>query len=291
MTLTIHVGAHKTASTHLQQSLRSVMPQMQAAGIHYSDAAHWRGWPMRLAAALEDGPQGQQLLRRLRARFDPIDEFWPHQILSEENILGTLRPDSLMGDRFIYPQAERRMNRLCGAFRRRPATVCLGVRNPLDFFNSAFSMRVMGGRALVWEDYLDGYDPATVSWTGLARRLLAARGVARLIVWRYEDYAALRPALLARLLPADVAAAVPDGPRAVVGLSQAAYDDFLRRAMDDIDADLTQLAREAEQRHPRGEGNPRLTLGDAALAAACADAYAADMETLAALPGVEFLRP
>lgn len=291
MTLTIHVGAHKTASTHLQQSLRSVMPQMQAAGIHYSDAAHWRGWPMRLAAALDDGPQGRRLLRRLQARFDPIDEFWPHQILSEENILGTLRPDSLIGDRVIYPQAQRRMNRLCGAFRRRPATVCLAVRDPLDFFTSAFSMRVLGGHALVWEEYLDGYDPATVSWTGLARRLLAARGVARLIVWRYEDYAALRPALLARLLPADVAAAVPDGPRAVVGLSQTAYDAFLRRAMEDVDADLAEIARAADQQYPRRDDHARLITGDAALAAACAAAYAADMDTLAALPGVEFLRP
>ena len=291
MSLTVHVGAHKTATTHLQQSLRSVLPQMQAAGIHYSDGSHWRGGPLRLAAALDDGPQGQQLLRRLRARFDVIDEIWPRQILSEENILGTLRPDSLIGDRFIYPQAERRLNRLCGAFRRRPVTVCLAVRDPLDFFTSAFSMRVVGGRALVWEEYLNGFDPAAVSWTGLARRLLAARGVAQLLVWRYEDYAALRLALLARLLSADVAQAVSDLPRAVVGLSQAAYDEILRRAMEEIDADLTEIAREAQERHPRSATSPRLRTGDAALAAACAAAYAADLEDLARLPGVEFLRP
>ena len=43
MSLTIHLGAHKTASTHLQQTLRGLIPRMLASGIHYSDVQHWRG--------------------------------------------------------------------------------------------------------------------------------------------------------------------------------------------------------------------------------------------------------
>lgn len=291
MSLTVHIGAHKTASTHLQQSLRALIPQMQAAGIHYSDGSHWRACSPTLSAALNDGPEGPKLLRRLQARFDAIHQIWPMQILSEENILGTLRPDRLLGEDSIYPQARTRLNRLCGTFRRRPMTVCLAVRDPLDFLISAFSMRVTGGRALVWEEFLDGFDPATLSWTDLAARLLSANGVARLLVWRYEDYAAVRPVLLSHLLPADLAGAVADGPRALVGLSQAAYDHFLRRAIEDIDADLAELAREAEQLHPRSAGHPRLQPASAALAADCAAAYAADIGTLAALAGVELLHP
>ena len=51
MSLTIHLGAHKTASTHLQQTLRGLIPRMLASGIHYSDVQHWRGGVTRLGAA------------------------------------------------------------------------------------------------------------------------------------------------------------------------------------------------------------------------------------------------
>jgi hypothetical protein len=92
-------------------------------------------------------------------------------------------------------------------------------------------MQVMGGHELLLADYLGGFDPVRLSWTGLAKRLLAVRGVARLVVWRYEDYAAVRPQILARMLPESLAARADDPPAAIVGLSQPAYADVLERAI------------------------------------------------------------
>lgn len=292
MSLTIHVGAHKTASTHLQQTLRGLIPRMLSAGIHYSDVQHWRGGVTRLAASLGDGPQLARLRGRLRWRLDATAATWPEVLISEENILGSLRRDGLMGaGNVIYPDARRRMARLCGMLRHRPATVCLAVREPCDFLTSAFSMQVTGGHELMLADYLGDFEPAGLSWTDLARRLLAVRGVARLVVWRYEDYAAVRPQLLATMLPPAVAAAAEDPPAAIVGLSQEAYQAVLLQALDRPEADLAMLAREAKARHPRRDMADRLQLVDEATALRAGQAYAADLAELARLPRTTLLLP
>ena len=237
MSLTIHVGAHKTATTHLQQTLRGLIPQMLATGIHYSDIQHWRGGLTRLAVALGDGPGPARLRGRLRRRLDATSAIWPEMVISEENILGSLRREGLMGaGGVLYPQAGRRLARLMGMLRHRPATICLAVREPCGFLTSAFSMQVLGGHELLFADYLGDFDPARLSWTDLARRLLATGAAARLVVWRYEDYPAVRPQIAREAkarFPRDSGAGRLD----LIDAETAA------RARAAHDADLAQLAR------------------------------------------------
>ena len=292
MSLTIHLGAHKTASTHLQQTLRGLIPRMLASGIHYSDVQHWRGGVTRLGAALADGPDAARLRGRLRRRLDVTCATWPEVMISEENILGSLRRDGLMGrDHVIYPQARARVGRLTGMLRHRPATVFLAVREPCAFLTSALAMQVTGGHELLLADYLDDFDPARLSWTHLAERLLSVRGVAHLVVWAYEDYRAVRPQILRRMLPAALAAGADNPPPAIVGLSQPAYAEVLEQAAARPGADLARLAREAKARHPRGPDAPAPDLVDPDTASRCRDAYAADLERLGALERTTLLRP
>ncbi|MFC0342428.1 hypothetical protein [Paracoccus niistensis] len=292
MSLTIHLGAHKTASTHLQQTLRGLIPRMLASGIHYSDVQHWRGGVTRLGAALGEGPDAARLRGRLRRRLDVTCATWPEVMISEENILGSLRREGLMGEgHVIYPQARARVARLTGMLRHRPATVFLAVREPCAFLTSAFAMQVMGGHELLLADYLDGFDPARLSWAHLAERLLSVRGVARLVVWPYEDYGVLRPQILAQMLPGALAAGAENPPPAIVGLSQPAYAEVLERAMAQPHADLARLARDAKARHPRGPASPAPKLMDPETASRCREAYAADLERLAALECTTLLRP
>lgn len=292
MSLTIHVGAHKTASTHLQQTLRGLIPGMLAAGIHYSDVQHWRGGVTRLAVALGEGAEAARLRGRLRRRLDVTCATWPEVVISEENILGSLRRDGLMGgDQRVYPQARARVARLAGMLRHRPATICLAVREPCALLTSAFAMQVTGGHELLLADYLGDFDPARLSWSDLAQRLLSVRGVARLVAWRYEDYAALRPRILSAMLPQALVDRASDPPAAIVGLSQPAYQAVLDQALDRPGADVAQLAREAKARFPREAGAPRLDLFDPGTAARARAAYAADLAQLAQLPRATLLGP
>ncbi|WP_134727251.1 hypothetical protein [Paracoccus luteus] len=317
MSLTVHVGAHKTATTHLQSTLRAMIPALLRAGVHYSDVVHWRGdramdaglirladrlarrapaaapspfrpQPGGAAARGADPLRGDQ--KAVARVLDGIVANWPQVVLSEENILGRIRSDRLFGaDNTIYPSAGPRVDALGAVLRRRPMRLCLSIREPAGFLTSAFAMQVLGGRELLFDAYLDGFAPDLLSWSGLAERLLAVPGVAGLTVWRYEDYPAIRPALFDRLLPSGVAAVAPDLPAVNVSMSQDAYEALRARAMAKPGGDLRGMARRAARQFPRRPGERMLDVVDAALARRCAQAYAEDCARLAAMPGVDLL--
>lgn len=322
MSLTVHVGAHKTATTHLQSTLRAMIPALLAAGTLYSDVAHWRGArelaggvsrlsarmarreagapPSPFRAGTEPGAEAaadrcsgtplggdQQAIAQV---IDRMVDIWPQVLLSEENILGGIRSDRLFGaGSLLYPDARARIDALALMLRRRPVRLCLSIREPSGFLTSAFAMQVLGGRQLLFEDYLNGFRPEALSWSGLAERLLSVPGVAGLTVWRYEDYPAIRPAIFDRLLPPGLARAAPDLPAVNVSMSQDAFDAVRRRAMDDTDADLTRMARRAARQFPRRPGERTLQVVDPATARLCAAAYAEDCARLSAMAGVDLL--
>ena len=71
MALTIHLGAHKTASTHLQQSLKVAQDALQAGGVFLADPSMLRDeGPIPLAQALAEGPgrAGDKASREALAR-------------------------------------------------------------------------------------------------------------------------------------------------------------------------------------------------------------------------------
>lgn len=292
MALTIHLGAHKTASTHLQQSLKVAQDALQAGGVFLADPSMLRDeGPIPLAQALAEGPgrAGDKASREALAR---LRDACPHLLISEENILGGTARGKLFSSRgLIYPFAVRRVRQVIALAGGGPATLFLGLRDPASFLVSAFALQLSFGNEIVLSDYLGGRNPARLGWAGLVRRLAEIPEVARLVVWRYEDYAALRPQILARMLPQDLARAVPDPAPANESLTQPGYLWFRRQAMADSDADLRILVQRARRRFPRSAGHPPLRLLGEAVHARSQAFYAAEIQRLRALPKVEFLEP
>ena len=290
MALTIHLGAHKTASTHLQYSLRLAQPALMRGGVFYADPTQLRhpGLPLTDALATDEA----RYLDVVTARLAQARAVYPELLLSEENILGGTRSGRICGPNgFVYPMAVARVRRTIELAGGGPATLFLSVRDPAHFYVSAFALQMTYGAEVEFETYLADRDPTRIGWVGLVRRLASIAGVARVVVWRYEDYAALRPRLLARLLPPGTAGLVPDPPPANESVTQAGYEWFVKRALGDSDTDLRVLVRRARNRFPRAEGHaPMRPLDDAAYARS-AQRYAVQVAQLCDLPKVEFLLP
>ncbi len=292
MALTLHLGAHKTASTHLQQALCAARPALRRGGVFYADPWSLRGQGVDLARLLTAGAASPAEMARFSAILADARETNPDLLISEENILGrTGRRRLVDRDGRLYPDAEARLQQVIALAGGGPASVFLSLRDPAAFNLSVFALQVGKGNEFDLKMFLNGRDPARIDWAGLVGRLRAVPGVARLVLWRYEDYPALRPRLLARLLPPALAVAVPDPSPANESLTQAGYDWFLRRAMDEPDADLRSLARHALMRFPRAQGHGPLRLLSEAVRARSAAAYARDLAALAGLPGVELMAP
>lgn len=292
MAVSIHLGAHKTASTHLQYSLRLGREALRAKGVFLAEPSMLRdagAIPLEQALAEGEGSAAQDLCRQ---QLDRLRGAAPDLLLSEENILGGTRRGTLFSRRgLVYPFAARRLRQTIAMAGGGPVVLYLALRDPADFQVSAFSLQVLLGNELELAPYLQGRDPVRVGWSGLVRRLAAVEGVARIVVWRYEDYPVLRPRLLDLMLPEGVAATLPDPPRSNESLTQPGYDWMLRRAMADSEADLRDLARRARRRFRRGDGHPPLRLLDEATRIRSARAYAAEIARIRTLVGVTLLEP
>lgn len=291
MALSIHLGAHKTASTHLQFSLRQIREPLRAGGLCYLDAAVLRDGPLDLSRLLAEGeasPAAPAFCEALRGQRTGCADL----LISEENILGGTRRGKLFSRRgVLYPFAVRRLRQVIGLAGGGPATLYMSIRDPAAFTVSAFALQVAWGNEIDLAAYLCGRDPARVGWLGLVRRLAAMPEVARVVVWRYEDYAALRPTLLRRMLPAGLVPAVPTPPPSNQSLTQPAYDWLVARLLAGDETPARILADQARRRFPRAEGHGPLRLLTEEDQQRSALHYAGELALLQGLPGVELLAP
>lgn len=292
MTIRIHIGAHKTATTEMQHALRSVRLRLEEAGVSYRGPGGLRGnWiALRRALLHVDSDEHNHAQMRLRSWLGRAQ----HYLLSEENILGSAHRRQVFGPgNRLYPFAEVSITRLLALMGNPEVELFLAIRDPAEFVTSAYGQVLREGVAMAIEDYVQGYDVAAFSWADLAARLTACPGVTRLVCWRYEDYAALRPRIMSELLGKEAAALVPPMASHNAGISEAAYQQFCTWIMDDVDIELSfvDLLQRARAAHPKKPGEPGMRPLPPEVYANSRMAYPRDVAALQAMKGVTLLLP
>lgn len=287
----IHLGAHKTATTHMQLCLGNARRQLRQRGVRYFGPRNLRE-PPGLATALADTAR-DRLTNHWRAGLAARLTDCRLAVLSEENILGTMAPDLLFGaNGAIYPAAAGRVARLLDFAGGHPATLFLAVRNPTDFVASAYGMHLAGGNPPVLSEYIGNFRVPALRWSRLVERLLAVEGVEQMVVWAYEDYRVARPQVLGALVGTQNVRLVPDRGRALPGWSRDAYRLYQKRYLKaEEGTDLRALAREAKKSLPKDDGRAAMQpFGPAARERAKIN-YARDLERLQSMERVTFLQP
>ncbi|MCC5971230.1 MAG: hypothetical protein JJU15_14905 [Pararhodobacter sp.] len=287
MQIILHIGAHKTASTHLQHGLARARPALQAQGVAVFGPDQLRrrglGLPEYLSAAEEDPDHGA----RLRAAFaQPCERL----VLSDENILGSAHNVELIRTARFYDRAAHRLERLAALLPPGRLMLALGIRNPAGFLASAYVQRLMSGRLERFEDYAQALDPARLQWSELVARVRTVLPDAAWSVWRYEDYPGNAPAVLQTLLgPAHARVPLGDGV-AHPGLSAKAHDILMREAPElegqGEDA-IRERVKALRAAWPKGPGQPGVQPLDAEALRRADAAYACDCAQLAGVCGLQ----
>lgn len=196
----IHIGAHKTATTHLQETLTLVRPALAARGLDYIPnpllrerlfaRTLWRRRPLARLPVV--GPW--QMREAIEAVVDPLRLGPDTVVLSEENILGI--PDQILRVPF-YPQVAQSVARLASLGTRAKLVLFLSVRGYDTLLPSAYaeSLKFRPPRE-------GGFNPArllagTPSWHDLVTRIHRAAPGVPLRIWRQEDYRENAQAIMA----------------------------------------------------------------------------------------------
>ena len=209
----LHLGAHKTATTHIQA--RCAALDLAGRGIGYMGNDELtpkrlpdlrvRALPMRLSPRL----RRREMLRGLAAEGRLHDRM----VLSNEDWIGhgeaALEP-------VLYPDAGGRIGSLArGLARDGTVTLFLSLRAADGFLPSVYA------QVLRYRPYPGGFEPIRrraldrpPDWAGLVDRIAAAAGPVRLRVWPYESYRGASLAVLRGItgLPLAAAPEIPDPP-------------------------------------------------------------------------------
>ena len=283
--IVLHLGAHKTATTHLQHSLIAQRIPLWEAGIRTYMPPHLRGNGQSLEARFDlpinrkvtgTGPAAAEVRARLIGNAARV-------VVSEENFIGVLQTRKGRVRLPLYPRARQRLMMLIPVLApTQGVDLCFALRDPAAFLNSAYGQVLMGGHVVGTDAFKADNPLGAVDWVDIVTRLRATPGVNRLTLWRQEDYRDLFPAIIHALLGETHVAVAPAAAVIHPGLSQAAVNHVLTGAGQ---------ATEARALFPVGADHPHFDAFTPDERDLSREYYAAQLAEIAAMPGVDLLRP
>ncbi len=294
-TVVFHVGAHKTATTHLQHSIIAQRMPLWDRGVRTYLPPHLRGAGQSLEQRFDlpinrdvadTGPGVAQVRADFIGRAQRV-------LISEENFIGVLQTRAGRVRLPLYPRARQRLDVLIAALAPDAGIdLCLGIRDPAGFLNSAYCQVLLGGHATAPDRFKMRHPLGAVDWVELVGRLRSTAGVNAVTVWRQEDYTTLFPTICTTLLGLDGAMVTPLGDRIHAGLSAMAVARTLEDRAGDKTVGDDDGARAASARltWPIGADMPAFDAFSPDEHALSAEFYATQTDAIAALPGVTLLR-
>lgn len=204
----IHIGAHKTATTHLQQTLMAIRPRLVARGVDSIPFNSVRASGLAHALNRRRLLTRVPLLRGFIARrlvaeiLEPMRHGPDTLVVSEEKFLGT--PRRVFSEPF-YPMVEHIVPTLASLGEKADVTLFLSIRSFDTHLPSTYAqeLRVLpppeGGFEAIRRRVL----AKPPSWFELVRRIRKAAPDTPLRVWRQEDYRDNKEAILSAFVGCD----------------------------------------------------------------------------------------
>ena len=281
-----HIGAHKTATSHLQRCLLNGSAALAAKGVHYYGPEYFRqpGHSINAIFGLRGGSEAKETATQ---RLKELAQNGHRVVLCEENFIGPLNDPRGQGLLQRYPDAGPKVAALAEALGQE-IDVFLAVRRPTDYLNSGYCQMLLGGNVRPFAAYRDANPATSVDWPAVVAGLRAAKGVVQVTVWRHEDYMQVFDQIAAGLVGQDAAPCVPQIPRKRnVGLSEAAV------ARLHEEAPLADPKRGYEVRGalPIADDMPRFDGFTTQEHAQSANVYGDQMDRITQMNGVTVLRP
>lgn len=281
--IALHVGAHKTATTHLQRSLSKQSDLLQDRGVRFFGPPYFR---KGASLDVRFGLQGDVSAPQAQATFAQMAGDARRVIISEENFIGTMHNRFAQMAFPLYPGASDRIDALAAQIAPEGLDVFLGLRDPADYINSCYCQALIGGHKVILEEVKAHNRISAIDWPDLVARIRATKSVRKLIVWRYEDYSALFPAIMEQMVGRGCGI-TPLEIRINSGLSQEAVARILMRYADGKGREAAVRARD---RFPVGPDHPPFDAFDPWERNSAAAQYTAQIAKIAAMDDVTLLK-
>jgi len=202
----LHLGAHKTATTYLQDLMGQNQGRIAQSGRAYWLRKQIRGdieYGFRILAKreMEDGLIAK-LAERMTGRSEAMEGLRQKlsvpmdAMISEENILG--HPYQSLDGR-LYPNAKTRLRHFREATGIRDCEIFLCVREYSTFLSSLFVEALRHGYFASISDFKTRCGKTAGQWLSLVQDIHSVFPGSKIVVWQYEDFVRMEPLIVKRL--------------------------------------------------------------------------------------------
>lgn len=202
MDVTLHLGAHRTATTSFQHYLRENEQALQLAGIAVWDPRRTRSGLLTGVMPVPGARSPEAQLKRARGRIainlkQAEARGFRHVVISDENMIGAPRRN--LRDGRLYADIGQRMARFAEAFDGRITRVSFSIRGQDSYWSSALAFAVGRGHRMPGTAELARLATAPRGWRDVLTDLACALPGVEIQVLPYEIFGGLPEARLQRM--------------------------------------------------------------------------------------------
>lgn len=186
MDIRIYIGAHKTASKHLINTLTLNNEQLEDEGIVFFNRPgramrHIIGAIKKIRGGVDKAEATGEMLQALTDGSDA-----KRLLIVNPDIIGNLsRP---FGKELFYPGADKPINKLLDVFENHELRLYASVRNPATFIPSCYAETALNASLSPYTDYINDINITNLKWSSFIHRIQDEHTSVPLTVWRFEDY-------------------------------------------------------------------------------------------------------
>lgn len=188
--LVLHLGVHKTGTTHFQSRCQNSRERLIQHGVGYLDLAYTR---KHITSQLNDH---FSLGDDLRSYFDSCSTV----LISDENITGSIGKPS---DRTLYKSPGFRVHNLVSSYPFHEVSLHLTIRNPEKYLVSRYFEYLRHFKFMPIQEYYDEIFLRDFSWTPLVKCIEEYVGL-KANVTSFEDIFTHEDQYIKKLLGLDV---------------------------------------------------------------------------------------
>lgn len=288
--ISLHIGAHKTASSHLQNVLYRNREMLSDEGIRVYGPGflrrNGRSLPAMFGLSWSENPQPR---RNARAQLKFLAKGRKRLVFTEENFAGSLADSDGRTPLPIYPSGPERVAELVTAWAPVKTRLFIAIRNPASYMASAYSQTLFGGANVGPRTFRARNDWRLIDWADYVAKLRTIPALSEIYVWRQEDYDLTKRLILRRLLGWNVGPKVDivEG-RVNQGLSAHAVRQTLQWARE---GKTGKLAHDARKALPVSAQHKPFSLYASSTLAAAQSIYDDQFARIQAMNGVRVLQP
>ena len=207
MQINIHVGAHKTATTLIQDHLHLHRKAISDSNTLWNSYQTMRPILTNKLSKFSNKNYNYKLPLKDSSN---QEEDNLHRLLYPCQNFDIVTFSDVIKNEELYPQLTSRLQIFSQILPKPPSLIFLSIRNIKSFLVSAYcESLVHADKFYPFKKYIENTDLSKLSWVSVVERIHRVFPQSKVVVWRYEDLSKVLPQLIPLLIGSNAASKIP----------------------------------------------------------------------------------